>query len=136
MGATGLCRLCGRRRSKAWKVANPEKYKLSQRKQDLKKRLNFTIEQYNKLFSDQKGCCAGCGRHQSEFKRNLAVDHDHATSRIRGLLCNSCNLALGMLSDQITTLQNLIKYLENHNSVPADNLGVGEVLPFERKSKG
>lgn len=57
----------------------------------LKRLYGITPEQYDELFEKQNGCCAVCGRHQREFKTRLAVDHDHATGEIRGLLCNFDN---------------------------------------------
>ncbi len=62
---------------------------------NMKKRYGLSIIEYNHLFSKQQGCCAICGKHQSEFSRRLAVDHNHKTSVIRGLLCSRCNFGLG-----------------------------------------
>lgn len=44
-----------------------------------------------KLSDAQNACCAICGKHESNFMKRLAVDHNHATSRVRGLLCYRCN---------------------------------------------
>jgi hypothetical protein len=62
----------------------------------LKKHYGITIDIYNQMFEDQKGYCAMCGTHQSEFKRKLSVDHNHTTGKIRGLLCTGCNISLGV----------------------------------------
>lgn len=43
------------------------------------------------------------------------IDHCHSTGKVRGLLCNTCNRALGMLQDSIDILRNSILYLEKHN---------------------
>lgn len=43
------------------------------------------------FFKKQKGRCAICGKHQSEFKKRLALDHSHKTGQLRGLLCFYCN---------------------------------------------
>jgi len=51
----------------------------------------ITSEQYDELLRKQDGNCAICGRHNLEFARKLAIDHDHETSEIRGLLCELCN---------------------------------------------
>jgi len=64
------------------------------RKAQLKFNFNITPEQYNKLFKKQKGCCALCKKSQSNFKIRLAVDHNHKTGKIRGLLCPQCNVKL------------------------------------------
>lgn len=44
-----------------------------------------------KLSVKQGGKCAVCGKHESEFKMRLSVDHNHKTSQVRGLLCYRCN---------------------------------------------
>lgn len=57
----------------------------------LKYNYGITAEQYEALLQKQNGCCAVCERHYTEFARQLAVDHDHHTHEIRGLLCDHCN---------------------------------------------
>ena len=78
----------------------------------LKKAYGIGLEEYNKLFKDQEGCCAVCGIHQSELTRSLAVDHCHTTGKIRGLLCNKCNTALGLLNESEEIMKNLINYVQ------------------------
>ena len=75
--------------------------------------VRITKIEYNKMFKAQKGCCAICGRHQSEFGKRLAVDHNHLTGKIRGLLCNSCNLILGHAKDSRGVLLRAMQYLRN-----------------------
>jgi len=58
---------------------------------------NTTIEEYNKLFEQQRGCCAICGRHRSEFKRHFDIDHNHKTRKVRGLVCAGCNRYIGRI---------------------------------------
>ena len=43
------------------------------------------------MLKKQNNCCAICKKHKSKFARSLAVDHDHSTGEIRGLLCFWCN---------------------------------------------
>jgi len=83
--------------------------------QNIKHGYGLTKEQYNEMFVSQQGCCAICGRHQSSFKRRLHVDHCHTTNKIRGLLCASCNSALGKLQDSTDVLRSAISYLERVN---------------------
>ncbi len=66
----------------------------------------------------QEGKCKGCDK---ESNRTLNVDHDHETGKIRGLLCGNCNRGIGLLGDNIETLQNLIKYLEESKMILPDN---------------
>jgi len=72
----------------------------------------ITINQYNQLFLNQNGCCKICNKHQAEFKQKLSVDHCHKTGRVRGLLCRHCNFGLGFAKDDISILENMIKYLK------------------------
>jgi len=82
--------------SRAWGKANPEKLKQHRRKTLLKTKSGITPEIYKKMFEEQQGCCAICGRHQTEFKRTLDVDHDHVTGKVRKLLCIYCNTNVGV----------------------------------------
>ena len=65
-------------------------------------------ERYNELMESQEGRCAICG-----MKPEARVEHDHATGQVRGLLCQSCNVALGFLRDDPNRLKTAIAYLEN-----------------------
>jgi hypothetical protein len=94
--------------SKKWAAANPEKIKNNM----LKFSYGIGIEDYNQMFEIQGGCCAICGKHQSEFKKALCVDHNHETGQVRGLLCNACNSMLGYAFDNKIILGNAIKYLK------------------------
>ena len=80
--------------SRKWAEKNPERVKYYSRKHRLKY-YGITIKDYNRMFMEQKGCCAICGKHQSEQKNTLAVDHDHKTGEVRSLLCSRCNSQLG-----------------------------------------
>lgn len=55
--------------------------------------------------------CQVCGRTEEEEGRALAIDHCHNTGDVRGVLCSRCNVALGLLSDDIRTVKNLLDYL-------------------------
>ena len=63
---------------------------------------------------EQDNRCAICG---AMPKKPLFVDHCHVTGKVRGLLCVSCNTALGLLKDSITALEQAIKYLLKSRSV-------------------
>ena len=68
-------------------------------------------EEYNKMFTEQRGCCIICQRHQNEFKKSLAVDYCHMSNKIRGLLCGNCNTALGSFKDSEESLIRAIAYI-------------------------
>ncbi len=78
---------------------------------------NMTVEKYNKIFKEQKGNCSICGINQNEFKIPLAVDHNHKTGQIRGLLCSNCNTSLGGFKDNINILTSSISYLQQDYSI-------------------
>lgn len=76
------------------------------------KKWGITLNQYNSLLNSQNFSCAICNKHESESYKKLAVDHDHETGKIRGILCENCNMALGNFKDSIENLQNAINYLQ------------------------
>lgn len=76
-----------------------------------KQRYGITLEEYNKLYEEQEGCCKVCNKHQMDFKKRLHVDHSHETGQVRGLLCPSCNLAIGMLMDDPKIIKSAWEYV-------------------------
>lgn len=89
-----------------WQRANPER----RRATELKHKFGITVEQYNKMLAAQGGTCAICA--STPGLRRLAVDHDHETGIVRGLLCGPCNRALGMFRDDPALLAAAIRYLQ------------------------
>lgn len=63
-----------------------------------KREYGITVEDYDRMFEEQKGLCKLCGRNP-HTKTRLSVDHNHATGQVRGLLCVPCNRSLGLLED-------------------------------------
>lgn len=86
----------------------------------------ITPEQYQELLEKQNHCCAICGRHETEFARKLAVDHDHNTSEIFGLLCQTCNHVLVGKHREPELFLKASKYLEK---------GTGWIVPPKKKRK-
>lgn len=72
----------------------------------------ITKQAYDGMYVAQNGCCVICGRHQSEFRKRLCIDHCHKTNKIRGLLCINCNTGLGHFKDNPQILANAIEYLK------------------------
>jgi hypothetical protein len=91
---------------------NKERMDLATKKHRLKKTYGITLDDYNTLFAKQEGKCTICNTHQSQLQKSLAVDHCHTTKQVRGLLCMTCNTALGKFKDDINLLQNAINYLK------------------------
>jgi hypothetical protein len=71
--------------------------------------LGITKEQYNEMVAKQGGACAIC---HNVTGRTLHLDHDHKTNAVRGLLCESCNLAIGKLRDNPDVIRRAAEYLE------------------------
>lgn len=90
---------------------NGLEYTDAQRNYKLKLTYGISLEEYNQLFTDQEGCCAICRIPQSELRQNLHVDHNHDTNEIRGLLCQNCNFALGLLKDDPALVRAALEYV-------------------------
>ena len=119
---------------KSWKEKNKEKLKVQSRnwKRNNRDRVNEQIKirykssrlvilarirnrkykidplEYDKI--NKEGICPLCKR---KTCKNLSVDHDHKTGKIRGFICNNCNVALGRVEDSPEILRALAVYLEN-----------------------
>lgn len=79
----------------------------------------ITPVDYAEMLDAQGGVCAICGepettKHKKGTVRQLSVDHNHKTGKVRGLLCHNCNCGIGRLKDDIEKLRKAIAYLESH----------------------
>lgn len=72
----------------------------------------ITQEEYNEMLKEQDYSCAICQTHQDEFENRLSIDHNHNTGSIRGLLCSNCNTAIGLLGDNLESIQKALDYLK------------------------
>lgn len=87
---------------------------------DLKSKYGITLEQYNTMFEAQHGCCAICNIDGLQLKparwgkTSLAVDHNHKTGKVRGLLCYQCNTMLGAAKDNAVILRLGADYLDKY----------------------
>lgn len=90
------------------------------REWNLRQKFGIDSAIYNKMLQDQNEACAICLEpeiaihHRTGFPRALAVDHDHDTDAVRGLLCRDCNTALGLFDEDVVRLRAAIAYLEHH----------------------
>lgn len=89
------------------------------------RRYSITVQEYNDLFEKQKGRCAICEIAQVDLDRQLSVDHDHVTGKVRGLLCINCNLLLGNAKDKVDTLERGIEYLHKYQLSVDQTLAIG-----------
>lgn len=95
--------------------SNPSKYK----EQNLYHTFGITLAEYNSMLAKQNNVCAICKqpetvKHQSGKVRDLSVDHNHTTGKIRAPLCSSCNMGLGKFKDNFEYLVDAAKYIQKH----------------------
>lgn len=141
-GLASRCRDCDSKRYAAWNAANPRtpgvrlKYYLAnrleiqervktkrrnnleaslkrERDSHLRSKFGITLERRDEILALQGGGCAGCGV-TSSGSRDWHLDHDHATGKLRGVLCSQCNTCLGLAMDSPTRLYALIRYITKH----------------------
>lgn len=112
------CKECDKKARSKYREENEERFAEVNRRKLLKYRYGITLEDYYTLLNKQGGCCALCKTKQNGVsgKRrdwNWSVDHCHKTGKVRGLLCNQCNRGLGMLGDDVESIQKALDYLTN-----------------------
>lgn len=73
---------------------------ITDRKKTLQRKYGITINDYEQMFQQQNGVCKIC-KGLDPSGRRLAVDHCHTTGVVRGLLCPSCNTALGRIEQYL-----------------------------------
>lgn len=116
------CKICVRERTATWQTENRERYREisrewgqrnpDKRKHEALKRFHgISLSDYLLLSAKQNNLCAIC-QNPPLGKRTLAVDHDHKTGKIRGLLCGNCNTALGLLKENPSSLLAACEYLK------------------------
>lgn len=105
-GRRGICKPC---RS----IRNYESNKDVQRNNLLKKNYGLSLKDYNDMLVNQNYKCAICKRPNTDFSKQLAVDHCHTTGKVRGLLCMNCNNGLGKFMDNEELLLEAIRYLKS-----------------------
>ncbi len=112
---TGLSKKCRKCISRdATKVRPPSDVRRIRRDNHFRQ-YGIDVAIYDSLFRAQGGRCASCRREETRRIRgrisNLCVDHDHDTGDVRGLLCSRCNVAVGLLRDDVALVSSLLAYL-------------------------
>lgn len=101
-GYASICKVCSSRQVKELRDSFPHKYKAT--------KFNTTPEHMAELLTIQY--CEICGDPPPKHRKYLAVDHCHTTGKIRGMLCDACNTALGKFKDDIALMEKAIDYLK------------------------
>lgn len=99
------------RRDLAYYQSHKRECKRSARKSSLRRRFGITEGDYIRIFTRQLGRCAICGQPEPKGQW-LSVDHNHVTGQVRGLLCDACNTAMGLLKEDSQRLISMLRYLE------------------------
>lgn len=131
-GLNSRCKECTAVRNKQWYNENKDKHKITCAKWYVKNkksatrkgtewhymsRYGITHQQFLDLAFEQGNKCSICGidlTFAEKCNTRAVLDHDHNSGEIRGVLCNSCNTALGLFKDSEHVLQNAIVYLKGH----------------------
>lgn len=128
-GRRSYCKPCVKEYGREYRATNKEKLKAKEaarnsdpnrerqfRDSSYKRLYGITLNDYEIMFRRQDGACAICKKHNLDGKA-LAVDHNHATGTVRGLLCRKCNITLGFINDDIRTITAMFDYLEKWQRV-------------------
>lgn len=125
-GCHTACGVAYKRRNAAARA----RYAEQRRGYDIERKFGITGKQYDQILAVQGGVCALCRTNRGSINfggkpRRLAVDHDHDTGRVRGLLCERCNRGVGLLGDDPALLRRAADYIDrfrvdgSESAVPA-----------------
>ena len=126
-GLRSWCKAC----EATWQAANRDPDKTRER--NLRRRYNLSWEMYLDILADQYGKCPICKDELDMdpdcHRSGLApvVDHDHATGRVRAILCADCNRGIGMFKENPDALWAAARYVIEHNA---------EVIYVSREDSG
>lgn len=89
------------------------KHRMRMRRWHLKKAYGLSLEEFDSILESQGGGCAICSvkEIEGETKTRMVVDHCHKTNKVRGILCDLCNTAIGKMHDDVNKLKKAIEYL-------------------------
>lgn len=116
-GKQSQCKVCNIARVKKWQEENPERYeenwrRLTSNRNKLVRKAreyNIDIDDLKNLIETREGKCEICNQVPHRW---LVVDHCHNTTKVRGILCEKCNQALGLFGDSVESLRSAIEYLQ------------------------
>lgn len=97
-----------------WKSSGASRDKEKTHKYWIKHTYKISYEEYEKLVIKYNGKCGICNKPDVAGFR-LAVDHNHTTGKVRGLLCSKCNRAIGLFDDNVKTILKAAEYLNEND---------------------
>lgn len=123
-GRCSICSKCSMERSKLFHLQNPEKRKEIRRKsynkpeiknkirsRYLKNKFKLSSLEYEAMLYKQNNACSICLIDLLSLKRRPCIDHCHKTGKVRGLLCDGCNKAIGLFRDSVENIIRAKEYL-------------------------
>lgn len=125
-GLSVRCKVCANKATRlsynennSWNLIKSREYRANNpdagRNAKFKYKYGISLNDYNEILERQGFTCAICQVLYSP-KYKLDVDHNHVTGKVRGLLCRSCNLAIGQLKDSPIILSRAAAYLQTEES--------------------
>jgi hypothetical protein len=122
-GCQARCKKCKSGETRAAYAANPSRKSAIGKRHyrsdrgatsRLSRMFGITVEGYRALLEKQGGRCAICpATEPGRGNVNFCVDHDHKTGAVRGLLCSRCNVALGLMNDDMAQLKSALEYMQS-----------------------
>jgi hypothetical protein len=127
-GRNSKCKQCINNETRLWREQNIERIRAYNRRTRMMRRDGYlrrtygiSLEQYSEMLAAQGGVCEICkeeetfrGGRNGDSEMPLAIDHDHETGEIRGLLCTTCNKAIGAMRDDPARLDAAAAYLRKY----------------------
>lgn len=120
-GLRQICKACKNARIAKWRNQRRDYYNETMRAYNKKhykrlrlQRYKLSEQEYDRMAETQNGGCAICGSKPRGI-RPLAVDHDHATNKVRALLCYGCNRAIAVF-DKPELFARAAAYIKSHRA--------------------
>lgn len=115
-GRMSRCKKCNNKRIKEYHKT--PRGRARYRRYMLKRSYGLSVEQYEQMIRNQDGLCAICKESpKNKQRKQFYVDHNHETGNIRGLLCGTCNSAIGLMQENPDSLRRAAEYLEKYNGI-------------------
>ncbi len=99
---------------KEWQDNNKEKVAMYKVSSHLTRKYGLNIKEFQAILEAQDNKCACCGNLEGPGNERFVVDHDHKTGDVREIICQKCNLTIGLVDDDIDNLNHCIVYLKKH----------------------
>jgi hypothetical protein len=108
-GYRNQCRICRNKEKNELRKSDKSKRKTAD--YWLRSNYNISLVQKEEMFKEQNEKCYTC-HYQFKNISEACVDHNHITNKVRKLLCDDCNIALGLLKEDLKAVNNLVKYIQ------------------------